>query len=93
MSRHNNNNYILGKVGKYNVVIAVLSDGEYGISFVVSVARDMLHSFPNIKIDLIIGIDGDTLSPKRDIRLNDIVVSNPRDRKGGIFQYDFDKII
>ncbi|KAH7125067.1 hypothetical protein B0J13DRAFT_589089 [Dactylonectria estremocensis] len=32
VSRHDNNDYTLGRVGKHNVVIAVLPDGEYGTS-------------------------------------------------------------
>ncbi|PNP44464.1 hypothetical protein TGAMA5MH_03810 [Trichoderma gamsii] len=29
VSTHDNNDYALGKIGKHNVVIAVLPDGEY----------------------------------------------------------------
>ena len=90
---NDNNNYTLGRVGKHNVVIAVLPDGEYGISSAASVARDMLHSFPNIRIGLIVGIGGGAPSRKHDIRLGDIVVSTPRDGNGGVFQYDFGKTI
>jgi nucleoside phosphorylase len=93
VSPNDNNDYTLGRVSKHNVVIAVLPDGEYGISSAASVARDMLHSFPNVRIGLIVGIGGGAPSPKHDIRLGDIVVSAPRDGKGGIFQYDFGKTI
>lgn len=88
-----NNDYTLGKVGKHNVVIAVLPDGEYGTSSAASVAKDMLRSFPSIRVGLMVGIGGGAPSPKRDIRLGDIVVSAPRDGKGGVFQYDFGKTI
>jgi nucleoside phosphorylase len=93
VSPNDNNDYTLGKVGKHNVVIAVLPDGEYGTSSAASVARDMLHSFPNIRIGLMVGIGGGAPSRKHDIRLGDIVVSTPRDGKGGVFQYDFGKTI
>jgi nucleoside phosphorylase len=93
VSPNDNNDYTLGKVGKHNVVIAVLPDGEYGISSAVGVARDMLHSFPNVRIGLMVGIGGGAPSPKHDIRLGDIVVSAPRDGNGGVFQYDFGKTI
>jgi nucleoside phosphorylase len=93
VSPNNNNDYTLGKLGKYNVVIAVLPDGEYGISSAVSVARDMLHSFPNVRIGLMVGIGGGALNRKHDIRLGDIVVSVFRNGKGGVFQYDFGKTI
>ena len=52
VSSNNNSVYTLGKVGKHNVVIAVLPDGEYGIAAAASVARNMLNSFPNIRIGL-----------------------------------------
>src|SRR5215469_13557088 len=93
VSPNDNNDYTLGKVGKHNVVIAVLPDGEYGISSAASVARDMLHSFPNVRIGLMVGIGGGAPSRKHDIRLGDIVVSAPRDGKGGVLQYDFGKTI
>ena len=91
VSPNDNNHYTLGRMGKHNVVIAVLPDGEYGISSAASVARDMLHSFPNIRIGLMVGIGGGAPSKKHDIRLGDIVVSAPRDGQGGVFQYDFGK--
>jgi hypothetical protein len=37
------------EIGKHNVVMAVLPDGEYGTATAAGVARDMLHSFPNIE--------------------------------------------
>lgn len=93
VSRNDNNDYTLGKIGKHNVVIAVLPDGEYGISSAAAVARDMLHSFPNVRIGLMVGIGGGAPSQKHDIRLGDIVVSAPRDGNSGVFQYDFGKTI
>ncbi|KAI9856948.1 MAG: hypothetical protein M1813_008664 [Trichoglossum hirsutum] len=50
ISQNNNNDYTLGRVGNHNVVIAVLPDGEYGTVAAASVARDMLYSFPDIRI-------------------------------------------
>jgi hypothetical protein len=34
------------------VVITLFPDGEYGIASAASVARDMLHSFPNARLGL-----------------------------------------
>ena len=93
VAQNDNNDYTLGRVGKHNIVIAVLPYGEYGTSSAASVARDMLHSFPNVRIGLIVGIGGGAPSQKHDIRLGDIVVSAPHDGKGGVFQYDFGKTI
>ena len=91
LSANDNNAYTLGKIDKHNVVIAVLPDGEYGLSSAARVAESLLHSFPNVKIGLMVGIGGGVPSAKCDIRLGDVVVSSPRDGKGGVFQYDFGK--
>jgi nucleoside phosphorylase len=90
---NDNNDYTLGKVGKHNVVIAVLPQGEYGISSATGVAKDMLNTFPNVRIGLMVGIGGGAPSPNHDIRLGDIVVSAVSDGRGGVFQYDFGKEI
>jgi nucleoside phosphorylase len=71
----------------------VLPIGEYGTSSAARVAEDMLHSFPNIRVGLMVGIGGGAPSPKHDIRLGDIVVSIPCSGQGGVFQYDFGKTI
>ena len=93
VSANDDNDYTLGRIGKHNVVIAVLPNGEYGIASAASVARDMLHSFPNIRLGLMVGIGGGAPSQKHDIRLGDVVVSNPHNGEGGVFQYDFGKTI
>ncbi|KAL0942332.1 ankyrin repeat protein [Colletotrichum truncatum] len=93
VAERDDNDYTLGRIGKHNVVIAALPDGEYGIASATGVATDMLHSFPNIRIGLMVGIGGGAPSPRNDIRLGDIVVSAPRDGRGGVFQYDFGKAI
>ncbi|KAK1621887.1 nucleoside phosphorylase domain-containing protein [Colletotrichum phormii] len=93
VSQNDSNNYALGKLGDHNVVIAVLPNGEYGIASAAVVAGDMLHSFPNIRLGLMVGIGGGAPSQKHDIRLGDIVVSSPRNGKGGVFQYNFGKTI
>jgi ankyrin repeat protein len=52
VSTNDNNNYTLGRVGRHNVVIAVAPNGEYGTQSAACVARDMMHSFPNVHIGL-----------------------------------------
>jgi nucleoside phosphorylase len=93
VSEYDSNDYTLGKIGKHNVVIAVLPDGEYGTASAAGVATDMLHSFPNVKIGLMVGIGGGAPNGNHDIRLGDVVVSSPRDGNSGVFQYDFGKTI
>jgi nucleoside phosphorylase len=82
---NNNNIYKLGEIGKHNVVIAVLLKGRYSTTSATSVVKDMLCTFPYIRFSLIVGISGGALSSKHDIRLGDIVVSTPYNKKGGLF--------
>ncbi|VUC34817.1 unnamed protein product [Clonostachys rosea] len=93
VSPHDNNAYTLGKMRRHNVVIAVLPDGQYGISSATGVIKDMLSTFSNIRIGLMVGIGGGAPSKNHDIRLGDVVVSAPREGKGGVLQYDFGKTI
>lgn len=92
LSPRNRNHYTLGKIGKHNVAIAALPSGEYGTTSAALVAEDMMQSFPNIRIVLMVGIGGGVPS-RHDIRLGDIVVSVPGNGKGGVIQYDFGKAI
>ena len=89
--------YTWGSVGEHNVVIASLKAGQYGSVSAAVVATSMLSSFPEIKFGLLVGIgggiprmeeDGDT-----DIRLGDVVVSEPSGSTGGVIQYDFAKAV
>ncbi|KAJ5127966.1 hypothetical protein N7448_008745 [Penicillium atrosanguineum] len=91
VSPNDSNDYTLGKMGEHNVVIAVLPDREYGTDTAATVATNMLNSFPNVRIGLMVGIGGGVPSTKHDVRLGDVVVSARRDGEGGVFQYDFGK--
>ncbi|KAI8715182.1 hypothetical protein NCS52_01025400 [Fusarium sp. LHS14.1] len=93
VSVNDSNNYTLGKIGKHHVVIAVLPHGEYGISSAAGVAHDMHHSFPNVRITLMVGIGGGAPSSKHDIRLGDVVVSASSNGTAAVFQYDFGKAV
>jgi len=88
-----NNDYTLGKIGDHNVVIAVLPMGRYGTTSAAMVARDMIRSFPNIRIGLMVGIGGGSPTPQNDIRLGDIVVGISKNGQGEVLQYDFGKTI
>lgn len=87
-----NNTYKLGRIGHHNVVIAVLPNGEYGLSSATGVAKDLLRSFPNIRIGLMVGIGGGAPSAKHDIRLGDVVVAISNGQ-GAVIQYDLGKLI
>lgn len=85
------NSYSFGKIGKHNVVVAAMPNGQYGTASAATVANNMIRSFPNIRIGLMVGIGGGVPSVKHDIRLGDVVVSSPEAGYGGVFQYDFGK--
>jgi nucleoside phosphorylase len=93
VAQHDNNVYNLGKISRHNVVMASLPKGEYGTTTAATVARDMLHSFPNIRIGLMVGIGGGAPSKAHDVRLGDIMVSSRDSDKGGVLQYDYGKTI
>ncbi|KAF5571017.1 purine uridine phosphorylase [Fusarium phyllophilum] len=69
-----------------------LPSGQYGTTSAASVARDMVRSFPNIRIGLMVGIGGG-VPTKHDVRLGDVVFSSPNRRDGGVIQYDYGKAI
>jgi nucleoside phosphorylase len=88
-----NNSYTLGEIGEHNIVIAGLPLGRYGTTNAAVVARDMVHTFPNIRFGLLVGIGGGAPSKKHDIRLGDVVVGTSLSGKNEILQYDFGKTI
>src|SRR5215469_4836625 len=80
----NDNIYSLGKMGEHSVAIDALPNGEYGLVSATTVAKDMQRTFPNLKIGLMVGIGGGAPSVKNDIRLSDVVVSEPGNGFGGV---------
>lgn len=88
-----NNDYTLGQIGEHNVVVAGLPLGRYGTTNAAIVARDMIRTFPNIRIGLMVGIGGGAPSDDHDIRLGDVVVGASKNGKNGLLQYDFEKTI
>ncbi|OHW97323.1 NACHT and ankyrin domain protein [Colletotrichum incanum] len=91
IAQNDNNTYALGTMGKHNVVIAVMPKKEYGIAAAATVARDMVHSFPNVRIGLMVGVGGGAPSQQHDIRLGDVVVGCRGAGNGGVVQYDYGK--
>ncbi|KLP10572.1 uncharacterized protein Y057_3779 [Fusarium fujikuroi] len=75
-------------MGKHDVVVASLPRAEYGIAPAASVARDMLRTFPNIRVGLMVGIGGGAPRPEHDIRLGDVVVSVPPGAKGRVLHHN-----
>ncbi|KAM0744833.1 hypothetical protein ACQRIT_000217 [Beauveria bassiana] len=92
-SDNSKHQYTLGKMAGHNVVIAVFPDGEYGTATAAATARNLLSTFPNITIGLMVGVGGGAPSEKHDIRLGDVVVSAPGNGEPGVFQYDYGRTI
>ncbi|KAF3077352.1 Ankyrin-3 [Trichoderma lentiforme] len=97
-NQNDENHYTLGRIGKHNVVIAVLPRGDNGVAAAAMAAKDMMHSFPNVRICLMVGIGGGAPSKRHDIRLGDVVVSVPTysgtgGNQGGVIQYDYGRTI
>ncbi|KAF5673878.1 NACHT ankyrin domain-containing protein [Fusarium heterosporum] len=87
------NVYTWGRMGEHNIVIASLAAGVYGTTSAATTASSLLASLPSIRVDLMVGIGGGIAQPTddRDIRLDDIVVSQPDSTTGGVCQYDLIK--
>ncbi|THW71459.1 hypothetical protein D6D18_10463 [Aureobasidium pullulans] len=85
------NIYTFGRVHLHCVVIACLPGGSAGKVSAARVAKDMLRSFPAIKLGLMVGIGGGVWTQQTDLRLGDVVVSEPNNMHGGVVQWDFDK--
>ena len=88
------NVYSWGRVGKHNIVIAGLSPGSYGPTAAATTASSVLASLPSIRVGLLVGIGAGIPRPDDgyDIRLGDVVVSQPHGSTGGVCQYDFVKV-
>ena len=95
-AENDTNAYTLGRIGQHNVVLACLPSGITGISAAATAARDLLRSFPRVRFGLMVGVGGGAPSdpsddPRQDIRLGDVVVSNPEGNSGKRRVYLFEK--
>jgi len=88
---NDSNLYTLGRIGEHNVVIACLPAGQTGNNSTAVVAMQMKSAFPLIRFSLMVGIGGGVPNEEADIRLGDVVVSQPHKGHGGVVQYDFGK--
>jgi nucleoside phosphorylase len=91
LDEHDNNLYSLGGIGEHNVVIVCLPAGLIGNNPAAAVATQMRATFRSVRFGLMVGIGGGVPSAKTDIRLGDVVVSQPHQGHGGVIQYDFGK--
>jgi nucleoside phosphorylase len=85
------NIYSVGSVAGHNVVIGCLPAGQIGNNSAAAVATQMRAAFKGIRFGLMVGIGGGVPSAEADIRLGDVVVSQPQQSFGGVVQYDLGK--
>ena len=83
--------YTLGRIAGHNVVLACLPAGQMGPQSAAAVAARMTSKFTSIRFGLMVGIGGGVPSVAADIRLGDVVISQPYLQHGGVVQYDFGK--
>jgi nucleoside phosphorylase len=86
------NIYTCGRLHEHNVVIACLPAGQMGTSSAATVATQLKSAFPSVRFGLMVGISGGVPSEEADIRLGDVVVSQPHKSHGGVVQYNRGKI-
>lgn len=80
--------YTLGKIAGHNTVLACLNPGVTGTTSAAVIAMRLSARFQSVKIGLMVGVGGGVPSEDHDIRLGDVVVSQPSDTHGGVVQYD-----
>src|SRR4051812_368346 len=91
LSHNDENLYTLGSIGGHNVAIVCLPAGRIGNNPAAAVAAQMRATFKGIRFGLMVGIGGGVPSAEADIRLGDVVISQPHQTWGGVVQYDIGK--
>nr|XP_036581485.1 pfs domain-containing protein [Colletotrichum truncatum]KAF6789836.1 pfs domain-containing protein [Colletotrichum truncatum] len=88
------NSYIWGRIAEHNIVIASLAAGKYGTVSAATTAGSMTSSLPHLRFGLMVGIGAGIprLAENIDIRLGDVVVSQPTGTSSGVVQYDLGKL-
>ncbi|KAL4801790.1 nucleoside phosphorylase domain-containing protein [Aspergillus unguis] len=89
---HETNIYCLGRIRHHNVVIVCLPAGRYGTNSAAACVAQMMQKFRFIKLGFLVGIAGGAPSEEADVRLGDVVISQPQGQHGGVVQYDLGKI-
>lgn len=87
------NLYTFGRIGVHNVVAACLPAGKMGNNSAADVASQMRTRFPSLRFGMLVGIGGGVPNDEHDIRLGDVVISQPAAQHGGVVQFDFGKTV
>ncbi|CAD0018764.1 unnamed protein product [Aureobasidium pullulans] len=81
------NIYTLGRIDAHNVVLACLPAGKPGTQSAATVAAQMRFRFTSLRVGLMVGIGGGVPSSESDVRLGDVVISQPYLGYGGVVQH------
>lgn len=81
------NEYIFGRMGRYNVVITSFPPGLSGLTIATETAMHIRYSFRFIEVCFLVSVGGGTPG-ESDVRLGDIVVSKPTKKFPGVMGYD-----
>ncbi|KAF6799446.1 pfs domain-containing protein [Colletotrichum sojae] len=88
LAENDSNTYVRGRMGEHNVVIAVLPVGSTGTNAAATTTNNIVRSYRNLKVVLMVGIGGGAPTVKNDIRLGDVVISAKSGQYGAVMQYD-----
>ncbi|KAF2647031.1 purine and uridine phosphorylase, partial [Lophiostoma macrostomum CBS 122681] len=88
---YDENLYHLGSIAGHKVVVVCLPAGRIGNNPAAAVATQTRATFKGIRFGLMVGIGGGVPSAAVDIRLGDVVVSQPHKTFAGVVQYDTGK--
>ena len=92
-SEYDTNEYSWGRIHSHKVVIASMPAGDYGTTITATTVLAMRFSLPQLRVCLLVGTGAGIHRPgEYDIRLGDVVVSQPQGTSGGVIQYDFQKV-
>ncbi|KAL2783275.1 purine and uridine phosphorylase [Aspergillus keveii] len=87
---HDENVYVLGSMCGHNVVIGSFPDGFMGLTPTAMIEAHLIRTFTEVELCLVVGIGGGIPSTTTDIRLGDVVVSDPKGALGGVVRHDCD---
>ncbi|KAH7038362.1 ankyrin repeat-containing domain protein [Microdochium trichocladiopsis] len=86
-SPNDNNHYVLGRSGHFNVVLACLPAGGMGMNQAAAVSSKMQMTYASLRLLLMVGVAGGTPTEDNDVRLGDVVVGL------SVVQHDIGKTI
>lgn len=88
ISAGDNNSYMLGRIGKHNVAIAMPSPSLYGIVSTSQATDDVVRIFQDIGLALTVGVGSGALGSLHDVRAGDVVVGGSGRMASGLVEVD-----